>query len=151
MTYVPTNTFIARLQLPVDAPAAILQDDHQFSGSSLNVASSPLCPEPFGGLGSGSAFCPVWCVNSCPHLNPNPAPQVADNTTVLGFVNTALAQASTSLAAQQVIVNVTGPVSFPIPATASTIAIVTAAQNIQRLLPTNFIYPLTATVCQRYC
>lgn len=135
MVSVPQNTFLASL-LPAGTP--IPSDPYQYTGAGISYQAGN-CPAPFGS-DTDTAFCQVWCVNSCPELNPSPTNQtnitVANQLqTTLNLVNEAITAANQTLSSQTASIVVTGTVAFPVPSGADGTIAQAVMQMVQTQLP----------------
>ena len=146
MTYVPHNTFLSQISLPAGAP--ITSDPFEFSGYAINFVSGS-CPVPFGSA-TGLQYCQDICVNSCPELNPDAVAgvkqMIAQDSTLIGYVDSAVSVFNTTRLASTALVNVTGSHSFAIPVNTVTSDVNTVLQNIQTQLPLMTPFPLKASV-----
>jgi hypothetical protein len=145
MVSVPSNVFLANLNVPAGSP--ITSDPYQFTGAPLNFQAGN-CAQPFSNL-TDSSFCQAWCINTCPHLNPNTKAgtitSINQLQTTTSFLNSAINTSQVALASQIVPVNVTGTFTFSVIDASSSVIDATIVA-IQTQLASSLPYPAKFTV-----
>ena len=145
MVTVAKGSFVSQLGLPEIDPTI---DGYQFTGEQVQFLKSS-CSRPFG-LGYGSAYCPMTCVNTCPELNPDAKANAVEQIATLGalkpFVQNATTAALASLSLNTALITIKGGESFDVPFTANADVVETVLGLIETDLPNNLPYNMTIFV-----
>jgi hypothetical protein len=145
MVSVPSDTFIAGLNVPSDNP--LIFDHYQFTGEALEFIANE-CRQPFSSKRS-FAFCSDLCLNTCPELHPDTVASLQlmkqQNTTMLGHAIAAIKVGEADQSEFLVGASVSGPVSFKIPSKTMPSAVEQVRKNILSL-PATYAYPMNVTV-----
>ena len=146
---VPDHTYIAGASTTNMAEL----DRYEFSGYPWSFDPSS-CPEPYG-TGKGPQFCLLWCVNSCPQLQPNGTianQTVLDNSkSLLNYTQTAIDAANYKFGNESIPIAASGAVFFPAPGGTDATVIATVAQQAQSALGPLWTLPTTISVRVRIC
>lgn len=144
MAQVPEYSFVSQV-LQADSP--VTSDNRQFAGAAIR-SDARQCPAPFTSE-VGPQHCQVWCMSTCPSLNPNqPQQNVAQMAAwelLDSYVESAIAADSAKLSNLTNRASVTGSVVFPhMGASMSTMQLVIS--KIQTLLPLSTSFNISLNV-----